>query len=72
MKKINLSFVLFGILLLTTACTNQMVYDSVEDNFQDAECQYLPISAYDECITRRSQLYDDYQESRQEVLNKDD
>lgn len=70
MKNINLSLVSVCMLFLTVACTNQTVYDSVQDNLQYRECQGLPGSAYDECIAQRSQSYDDYKENRKEVLIK--
>ena len=72
MKKINLSLLSLSILLLTGACTNQTVYDSVRENLQYEECQGLPASAYDECIAQRGKSYGDYEDNRQEVLNKSD
>ena len=68
MKNIRIS-VIYICASLLIACTNQEIYDAVQENRQQ-ECQKLPPSAYEECIKQHSEPYDGYERRRQEALKK--
>ena len=68
MKNIRMSLI-YILASLLIACTNQEVYDAVQENRQQ-ECQKLPPSAYEECAKQHSEPYDEYERERQEVLEK--
>ncbi len=66
MKNIRILYI-FVCASLLIACTNQEVYDAVQENRQQ-ECQNLPPSAYEDCTEQHSEPYDEYERKRQEVL----
>ncbi len=52
---------------LLQACSQQQVYDAVQQNRQ-LECQKLPDSQYEECMKQYSEPYKEYERERQELL----
>lgn len=57
------------IVLLTGACSNKVIYDSVQSSNRNA-CSKLPSSEYDDCMERASKSYDAYQTERREASSK--
>jgi hypothetical protein len=55
------------VLLGLAACSQQQVYDAVQQNRQ-LECQKLPDSQYEECMKQYSEPYKEYERERQELL----
>ena len=63
-----------GLLLLLAAwllqaCSNQQVYDAIQQNRQ-LECQKLPGTQYEDCMKQYSEPYQEYERERQELLQE--
>ncbi|HKQ29768.1 MAG TPA: hypothetical protein VJS66_00640 [Burkholderiales bacterium] len=70
MSKTIATAVLIGCSLLTTACTNRTVYDTLRGN-ERLECNRLPNgSERDECLQRTTEDYDSYKRKRDEALKQ--
>lgn len=52
---------------LLVGCTNQEVYEAVQQNRQH-ECQKLPEPAAEKCMEQHSESYEDYEREREELL----
>ncbi len=57
------------VLLGLAACSQQQVYDAVQQNRQ-FECQKLPGTQYEECMERYSEPYEEYERERQQLLRE--
>ena len=55
---------------LVQACSQQQVYDAVQQNRQ-LECQKLPGTQYEECMKQYSEPYKEYERERQELLREE-
>jgi hypothetical protein len=53
-------------LLTQAACSHRGVYEGVQAGNRN-DCLMLPPAQYDECMSRSSQSFDDYQRERQEA-----
>ena len=51
-------------LVALSGCTNQQIYDATQPKYDEAYCQNLPRSEYQECIQREPQSYEDYERER--------
>ena len=54
-------------MLAVAACSHEQVYNAIQQN-QQLECQKLPGAQYDECMEQLSEPYQEYQRSREELL----
>ncbi|MCV6639076.1 hypothetical protein [Candidatus Albibeggiatoa sp. nov. NOAA] len=60
-------FTIVCLSFIVASCSNQSVYESVKAN-RINECRKLPQAAYEECMARYSQSYDEYEAERQDLL----
>lgn len=68
MKDIKVLFI-FLHALLASACTNQDVYNALQQNQQQLCHKQIP-PAYQACLEQQSESYNEYRRKRQKVLNK--
>lgn len=64
----------FGIFVLAASlcsCTNQQLYDSVQNN-NVLECNKLQMAQREDCLKRIAPSYDKYEAERQKLLKKQD
>ncbi|ARN73767.1 hypothetical protein [Oceanicoccus sagamiensis] len=54
------------LLLFSTACSQQAVYDNIQHHHR-LECEQQPPAQYDDCIKEVSQSYKDYQREREQA-----
>lgn len=62
MKKLYKIFLVFAITSILVGCTNQQIYNSIQQNRKSA-CPNFPESAYLACIQRHSTSYEDYKKT---------
>ncbi len=58
------------VVMALSACTNQQIYSSIQ-NDQQLKCQQLPPSQYDECMADAGISYEQYKKEREEVLDQE-
>lgn len=58
------------IAFLLTACSNQQIYNAVQEN-RRAECGKPPQSQYEECLRDYDTSYDEYERERQASAGDD-
>ena len=56
--------VLLSFLLGLTGCSNQQVYNAIQDS-QKVECQKYPDTRYEECMQQLATPYEEYEAERQ-------
>lgn len=61
------TFALILISLTLSACSNQAIYNTLQQNQRNA-CLKEPPVLYEECMERASQSYQDYRRERDEML----
>ena len=59
---------LLFIMLWITGCSNKQIYEGIQQNRQ-YECEKLVAPQREECLRQHSESYEDYQRSREELLN---
>ena len=57
---------LFITTIFLTACSQKAVYDNIQLNNR-IQCDKVPLSEYDDCMSRASKPYEDYERERQEA-----
>ncbi|WP_415038896.1 hypothetical protein [Alcanivorax sp.] len=57
---------LFTAAILLCACSEKAVYDNIQLNNR-LQCDKVPLSEYDDCMSRASKPYEDYERERQEA-----
>jgi hypothetical protein len=57
---------LFTAAILLSACSEKAVYDNIQLNNR-LQCDKLPLSEYDDCMSRASKPYEEYERERQEA-----
>ena len=57
---------LFTAAILLCACSEKAVYDNIQLN-NPLQCDKVPLSEYDDCMSRASKPYEDYERERQEA-----
>jgi len=57
------SVFLLLVLLCSAACSNEQIYNAVQEN-QKLECQKYPDTRYEECMKELSTPYREYEEER--------
>ncbi|WP_252180100.1 hypothetical protein [Endozoicomonas sp. 4G] len=62
-------FLVFVITLMTSACSNQMVYETVQHD-QKLECVKLPPSQQQECFDAHDESFEEYSREREEILDQ--
>ncbi|MEH6782971.1 MAG: hypothetical protein V7688_03765 [Alcanivorax jadensis] len=62
MKKI----LLLTAAILLSACSEKAVYDNIQLNNR-LQCDKVPLSEYDDCMSRAGKPYEDYERERQEA-----
>jgi hypothetical protein len=50
------------VLVTLTACTDQQIYEAVQNN-QQLECQQYPDTRYEECMRQSGTPYKDYKKT---------
>ena len=60
------SILLPGVLLIS-ACSNQSLYDAMQDNLEQ-ECRRMPAGAQEDCLAELDSDYEEYQRQRDEIL----
>jgi len=56
-------------MLLSLACSQRTVYDSVQAG-GETECQRYFGDEYDKCVEKYAKPYDDYESDRQDAIKK--
>ena len=57
---------LFTAAILLCACSEKAVYDNIQLNNR-LQCDKVPLSEYDDCMSRAGKPYEDYERERQEA-----
>ena len=69
MRSTTRCFALVAVIWLLQACTEQGVYEAIQ-NREKVLCEQQPPSEYQECIARASKPYDTYKRDREEAKEK--
>lgn len=58
------SILLVGLCLFAPGCSNQQVYNAIQES-QRVDCQQYPDTRYEECMQQLEKPYGDYEEERE-------
>jgi len=68
MPKLQYALILLAATTLP-GCSERQVYSAIQSN-QANECQKVPLSEYNACMKRAAESYNDYQNKREEAIQK--
>lgn len=57
---------LFVTMIFLSACSEKAVYDNIQLNNR-LQCDKVPLPEYDDCMSRASKPYEEYERERQEA-----
>lgn len=61
---------LLAIALVLAGCSNKQLYSTIREN-RRAECNKLPQSQVEKCMSEHDALYDEYRRERQSVIDSE-
>jgi len=61
------NLIFLGVLGLLVACSNQQMYKAAR-HYERSICQQEQGAAYDECMARTHQSYEDYEREREQAV----
>lgn len=64
------ALLLAALVAVSTGCSNKSVYEAIQDS-NAQECQKNQPSARERCMERVGEPYEDYEKSRQELLENE-
>lgn len=65
----NLYITIILLVITLTACTKQAWYQGAQSS-QTAHCMKEPVSEYNDCIKHSAENYDEYNKSREALIEK--
>lgn len=67
-KILTATLLMTGFIAAFSGCSNQSIYEAVQQSNKQ-ECEKNQESARERCIERLGESYEDYERSRQEILD---